>query len=49
MKSCKIDSFWNQANRDAERAKKIPVLIMRYNSMPKDEAFFMVNEEVDNF
>lgn len=48
-KSCKINSFWTQANRDAERAKKIPILIMRYNSMPKGEAFFMVNKEVDSF
>ena len=42
IKSCKINSFWTQANRDAERAKKIPVLIMRYNSMPKGEAFFII-------
>jgi len=42
LKSCKIMSFWEQAKRDAKRANKIPILIMRYNSMPKGEAFFVI-------
>ena len=43
-KSCKIFSFWEQACRDANRTKKFPILCMRYNSMPKGEFFFVVNE-----
>lgn len=41
-KTCKIHDFWEQATKDANRAKKLPVLIMRYNSMPKGEAFFVI-------
>lgn len=44
-KTCKIHDFWEQATRDAKRANKMPVLIMRYNSMPKGEAFFVVDSE----
>lgn len=40
--SCKILDFWSQAKSDANRAKKIPLLIMRYNNMPKMEAFVVV-------
>lgn len=43
-KRCKIFSFWEQAFRDAKRTKKLPILCMRYNSMPKGEFFFVVNE-----
>ena len=39
----KIIQFWNQASDDAKRAKKIPILCMRYNSMPRDEFFFIVD------
>lgn len=46
LKSCKILSFWEQASGDASRANKIPVLIMKYNNMPKDEAFFMVDQRL---
>lgn len=42
LKSCKISSFWAQAVKDASKANRIPVLIMRYNSMPKGEAFFVI-------
>lgn len=50
LKSCKIISFWEQATKDAKRAGKIPILIMRYNSMPKGEAFFIVGAgEIDSF
>ena len=44
-KSCKILSFWEQATYDAKRANKIPILIMKYNNMPKEEAFFMVDKK----
>lgn len=50
LKSCKIISFWEQATKDAKRVGKIPILIMRYNSMPKGEAFFIVEAgEIDSF
>lgn len=42
LRSCKIISFWEQATKDAKRCGKIPILIMRYNSMPKGEAFFII-------
>lgn len=45
-KSCKILKFWEQANRDAARAKKFPILIMHYNGMPKGEAFVIVGYSV---
>lgn len=32
----KILDFWSQACNDAERAKKIPLLMMRYNQMERD-------------
>lgn len=45
-KTCKIASFWNQACTDAKRSKKIPILCMRYNSMPKNEFFFCIGENL---
>jgi len=33
-------SFWDQVNDDALRAKKIPLLMIRYNRLPKE--FFFV-------
>ena len=47
-KSCKILSFWEQARRDAERAKKLPMLIMKYNGMTKGEAFVLVGYDTYN-
>lgn len=45
-KRCKITQFWKQASSDAQRAKKIPILVMRYNSMPSTEFFFIVDERL---
>lgn len=42
-KRCDILEFWEQASRDARRTKKIPILCMRYNSMPKGQFFFVVD------
>ena len=47
-KSCKILSFWEQATYDAKRANKIPILIMKYNNMPKEEAFFLIESNISN-
>lgn len=33
--------FWAQAKRDAEKAKKIPLLLFRYNGLPS-EFFFII-------
>lgn len=41
-KNCDILKFWAQAKSDAERSKKLPILCMRYNSMPAEEFFFVV-------
>ena len=35
-KTCDILRFWEQASKDAKRANKLPILCMRYNSMPGD-------------
>lgn len=45
-KGSEIEKFWRQAERDALRSKKIPILIMRYNSMPKSEFFMVVDSEL---
>lgn len=45
-KTCKILKFWEQARDDAARAKKLPLLIMHYNGMPKGEAFVMFSHDV---
>ena len=42
-KRCDILKFWAQASKDAKRANKVPVLCMRYNSMPAEEFFFVVD------
>lgn len=39
----KILEFWEQASGDAHRAKKIPLLIMRYNNMPSGDGFLVVD------
>lgn len=44
----KIREFWKQASEDSKRVNKIPILMMRYNGMPKDESFFVVNENLGN-
>jgi len=36
--------FWEQASKDAKRANKVPILCMRYNSMPSEEFFFVVGK-----
>lgn len=48
-KTCRIHSFWEQACRDANKVGRLPILIMRYNSMPKGEAFFVVGKELTDW
>lgn len=45
-KNCKISQFWEQTTRDAKRGDKIPLLVMKYNNMPKGEAFFVVDYDL---
>ena len=45
-KSCDVLKFWEQASEDAKRGEKQPILMMRYNSMPKNEYFFVVSRWV---
>ena len=45
-KGSEIEKFWRQAERDAIRSKKVPMLIMRYNSMPKEEFFLVVDSDL---
>ena len=44
-KGCDILKFWEQASKDAKRANKVPILCMRYNSMPSEEFFFVVGKK----
>lgn len=45
-KNCDIIRFWEQATEDAKRGKKVPILCMRYNSMPANEFFFVISTEL---
>lgn len=47
-KGCDITKFWHQAITDAKRANKVPILCMRYNSMPKEEFFFVVGKNLSD-
>ena len=42
-KKVKINEFWDQALADGARAKKEPILFMRYNGMPKQMYFVMMD------
>ena len=43
LKKDSVTSFWTQCKRDAERGGKIPILFMRYNGIPKDYYFVVIN------
>lgn len=45
-KTCDIIRFWEQALEDGKRSKRIPILCMRYNSMPQEEFFFVVDHRL---
>lgn len=42
IKNCDILIFWKQAKRDAARVGKIPILMMRYNDLPKNYWFIVI-------
>lgn len=41
IKNVKVLEFWAQCKRDAEKCNKVPMLMMRYDNMPKG-LFFIV-------
>jgi hypothetical protein len=41
----KIKDFWVQARESAKRAEKIPILLMRYNGLPKGFFFVMLSNK----
>jgi hypothetical protein len=45
-KGSDINRFWEQAKGDAQRSNKVPILCMRYNSMPRDDFFFVVSSKM---
>lgn len=47
-KSAKIWDFWEQAKEDGERSNRIPILFMRYNNMPRNTWFIVVDLKVFN-
>lgn len=46
LKGVKILEFWEQCSRDAERGKKIPLLLMRYDRLPKEFFFVVMTQEM---
>lgn len=42
----RIEEFWMQCRRDARRAEKAPMLMMRYNGMPKDFFFIVMGQKL---
>lgn len=43
---CEIDEWWSQTIRDAERGEKLPMLLMRFNNLPKQLFFVVMGREV---
>lgn len=48
LKGVKILEFWSQVTGDAERANKFPILAMRYNGLPKDFFFIVIERKLQN-
>lgn len=44
--NCEIDKFWDQAESDALRGKKLPILFMRFNNMPKTMFFVVIDRKM---
>jgi len=45
IKNIAILDFWAQCIDDAQRQKKVPLLMMRYNGLPKTFCFVVVSQE----
>lgn len=46
LDKAEILKFWEQSVRDAQRVQKCPIVMMRYNGLPKDFFFILVPTEV---
>lgn len=46
--ACEIDKFWAQAVEDGKRGQKLPMLIMRYNNLPKNFFFIVLSRKLTN-
>lgn len=40
---CEINDFWEQAIEDSKRGQKIPLLLMRYNGLPSNFFFAVID------
>jgi Holliday junction resolvase len=45
IKNVDILDFWKQCSRDAKKCNKVPMLLMRYNRLPKGFFFLVVTQE----
>lgn len=45
IKNVDIKVFWAQCLRDAKKCRKIPMLLMRYNGLPKHFYFLVVTQD----
>lgn len=45
IKNIKILEFWEQCKRDAGKCNKIPLLLMRYDNMPSEFFFAVIDYE----
>lgn len=45
IKNIDILKFWEQCERDAKKCNKIPILMMRYNGLPKGFYFLVVTQQ----
>ena len=43
IKNVDILDFWRQCERDAKACKKVPMLLMRYNGLPKEFWFLVLD------
>lgn len=46
LPSSNILTFWAQCKRDADLANKTPLLLMRYNGLPREMFFMVIEAEV---
>lgn len=45
LDKAKVLEYWNQCRRDAEIAQKCPMLLMRYNGLPKNFFFIAIPQK----
>lgn len=43
---CEIDGWWKQAMNDAERGQKLPMLIMRFNNLPRLFLYIVIDRKM---